>query len=167
MRPEGCLCPGCNTPLSRPSLQAQLETQIRLQISEFYQRWVVCSDQTCGYRTRMMGVFGRRCLRPECTNNVIFEVSLSHQSMVSHSYLFQYSDEKMYNQLRYYAYLFDNERAVKNAAGTTEMESIGALAARHSELMRHMSLCAKKYLDEYAWRWIDLNNLLGSMKLKS
>lgn len=72
----------------------------------------------------------------------------------------------MYTQLRYYTYLVDGERAVKNAAGTAELESVGALAARHSELLRHLSVCARKYLDEYAWRWVDLNHLFGTMKLK-
>ncbi|KAJ3888202.1 DNA polymerase family B-domain-containing protein [Lentinula edodes] len=150
LRPEGPLCPSCSVPLSLPSLQAQMETQIRKQISLFYQRWVVCSDQTCGYRTRMMGIYGRTCLRPGCFNKVVFE----------------YSDEKMYTQLRYYSYLVDGERAVKNAAGTAELESIGALAVRHSELLRHLSICARKYLDEYAWRWVDLGHLFGTMKLK-
>ncbi|KIK69524.1 hypothetical protein GYMLUDRAFT_151355 [Collybiopsis luxurians FD-317 M1] len=149
LRSEGALCPKCKAPLSRTSLQAQMETQIRQQLSLFYQKWVVCSDHTCGYRTRMMGVYGRTCLRPGCNSRVTFE----------------YSDENMYNQLRYYAYLFDGQRAIKNAAGTAELESVDALAARHSELMRLMSLCAKKYLDEYAWRWVDLKNLFGNMKL--
>ncbi|KAF9069049.1 DNA polymerase alpha catalytic subunit [Rhodocollybia butyracea] len=150
LRPEGALCPACNAPLLRPSLQVQMETQIRKQLSLFYERWVICSDPTCGFRTRTMGVYGRACLRPGCTNKVAFE----------------YSDEKMYTQLRYYAYLFDGARAVKNAAGTAELESIEALAARHSELMRQMSSCAKKYLDEYAWRWVDMNNLFGTLRLK-
>ncbi|KAJ4470185.1 DNA polymerase family B-domain-containing protein [Lentinula aciculospora] len=150
LRPEGIVCLSCNAPLSRPSLQAQMETQIRKQLNLFYQRWLVCSDQTCGYKTRMMGVYGRTCLRPGCSNKVAFE----------------YSDEKMYTQLRYYAYLFDGERAVKNAAGTAELDQVGASVARHSELMRHMSSCAKKYLDEYAWRWVDLNHLFGTLKLK-
>ncbi|KAJ3994278.1 DNA polymerase family B-domain-containing protein [Lentinula boryana] len=150
LRPEGALCLSCNAPLSHPSLQAQMETQIRKELALFYQRSVVCSDQTCGYKTRMMGIYGRICLRPGCLNKVAFE----------------YSDEKMYTQLRYYAFLFDGERAVKNAAGTAELESVNALAARHSELLRYMSSCARKYLDEYAWRWVDLNHLFGTMKLK-
>ncbi|KAJ3722638.1 DNA polymerase family B-domain-containing protein [Lentinula raphanica] len=150
LRPEGALCLSCKQPLSRPSLQAQLETQIRNQIAKLYKRVVVCSDQTCGYKTRMMGVYGRICLRPGCSNKVTFE----------------YSDEQMYTQLRYYAYLFDAERAVKNAAGTTELESVGALAARHSELLRYMFGCATKYLDEYAWRWVDLERLFGMVKIK-
>ncbi|KAF8826007.1 hypothetical protein HHX47_DHR6000718 [Lentinula edodes] len=37
-------------------------------------------------------------------------------------FTFEYSDEKMYTQLRYYTYLVDGERAVKNAAGTAELE---------------------------------------------
>ncbi|KAF5385639.1 hypothetical protein D9757_005457 [Collybiopsis confluens] len=149
LRPEGAICLKCKAPLSIPSLQAQIETQIHQQISLFYQRWVVCSDQTCGFRTRMMGVLGHLCLRPGCKNKVAFE----------------YSDEKLYNQLRYYAYLFDGQRALKNAAGTAELENVDALVSRHSELMRQMSLCAQKFLDQYAWRWVELSGLFRNLKL--
>lgn len=53
----------------------QLDTQIRALISRYYEGWTECNDRTCGYRTRMMGVYGRRCLRPGCQGTVAFEVS--------------------------------------------------------------------------------------------
>jgi hypothetical protein len=52
----------------------QLETQIREHISKYYEGWTVCEDQTCGQRTRKMGVWGRRCLRQGCKGKVAFEV---------------------------------------------------------------------------------------------
>lgn len=57
------------------TLQAQLEFQIREAISKYYEGWTLCEDPTCGYRTRMMSVYGRRCLRPGCRGRVAFEVS--------------------------------------------------------------------------------------------
>lgn len=57
------------------SVQTQLEVQIREHIAKYYEGWTVCDDATCGNRTRMMGVYGRRCLRPGCQGSVAFEVS--------------------------------------------------------------------------------------------
>ena len=72
----GPTCPGCKTILRTASLQAQLDAQIRARIARYYEGWTVCDDPTCGQRTRMMGVYGRRCLRPGCLGHVAFEVRL-------------------------------------------------------------------------------------------
>lgn len=74
LQPKGPVCPGCDATMGTPSLQVQLEVQIREHISKYYEGWTVCNDQTCGNRTRMMSVYGRRCLRPQCQGNVAFEV---------------------------------------------------------------------------------------------
>lgn len=64
--PAGVICPGCSEPLGQASIQVQLETQLRQQISNYYAGWTVCEDATCGYRTRAMSVYGKRCLNPGC-----------------------------------------------------------------------------------------------------
>lgn len=73
--PSGPTCPGCHTHMGTASLAVQLELQIREQISKYYKGWTVCDDQTCGNRTRMMGVYGRRCLKHDCLGTVTFEAS--------------------------------------------------------------------------------------------
>ena len=55
----------------------QLERQIREHISKYYLGWTVCDDSTCGNKTRMMSVYGKRCLRQECTGRVTFEVGVN------------------------------------------------------------------------------------------
>ena len=75
----------------------QLEVQIRARIAQYYQGWLVCDDSTCANRTRSMGVYGRRCIRPNCRGTVRFE----------------YSDLDLYNQLRYFESLFPSEKAIK------------------------------------------------------
>lgn len=62
--------------MSLGSLQMQLETQIREYISKYYEGWTICDDATCGNRTRMMGVYGRRCLKQGCRGTVAFEVRI-------------------------------------------------------------------------------------------
>ena len=74
----GVACPACHSFLNTASLQAQLEVQIREHISKYYEGWTVCDDSTCGNRTRAMGVYGRRCLRPTCQGTVTFEVNENH-----------------------------------------------------------------------------------------
>ncbi|KAH9967412.1 DNA polymerase alpha catalytic subunit [Russula dissimulans] len=92
---KGATCPRCDKVLGAASLQIQLECQIREHIHKYYEGWTVCDDPTCGNRARMMGVYGRRCLKDWCRGSVSFE----------------YSDAMLYDQLRYFVYLFDIEKA--------------------------------------------------------
>ena len=73
----GLVCPSCKAPLGEGSLQVQLEVQIRKHVARYYEGWLVCDDSVCGYRTRMMRVYGRKCLRPECRGTMSFEVIIS------------------------------------------------------------------------------------------
>ena len=72
----------CEAPLGNESMQVQLEVQIREYISKYYEGWTVCDDPTCRNRAKMMGVYGRRCLRPGCRGSVTFEVSDPDESVV-------------------------------------------------------------------------------------
>lgn len=65
----------CNKNYGTASLQVQLECKIREYIHRYYEGWTVCDDPTCGNRARMMGVYGRRCLKNGCYGSVSFEVS--------------------------------------------------------------------------------------------
>ncbi|KAF8964941.1 hypothetical protein BDZ97DRAFT_1918642 [Flammula alnicola] len=85
--------PACSKTIS---LQTQLEAQIRDFIAKYYEGWTVCDDPACDNRTRMMGVYGRRCLRSGCKGKVTFE----------------YSDTPLYNQLRYFVSLFGVQKAL-------------------------------------------------------
>ena len=74
----GPTCPVCSKTISQGSLQTQLEVQIRENIAKYYEGWTVCDDPTCNYSTRMMGVYGRRCLRSGCRGRVAFKVAQIH-----------------------------------------------------------------------------------------
>ena len=66
----------CAAWLSPASVQIQVENQVRAAISKFYESWLVCDDQSCGNRTRMLGMVGRRCLKLECRGKMHNEVCL-------------------------------------------------------------------------------------------
>jgi len=65
----------CLDHLSTASMGVQLDIQIRSYIQKFYEGWLVCDEPTCGNRSRMMRVYGKKCLVPACRGNVHFEVS--------------------------------------------------------------------------------------------
>ena len=71
---HGLVCPSCKEPLGEGSLQVQLEVQIRKHVARYYEGLLVYDDSVCGYRTRMMRVYGRKGLRPECRGTMSYEV---------------------------------------------------------------------------------------------
>jgi DNA polymerase alpha subunit A len=84
----------------------QLEHQIRQQTSKYYEGWLVCDDQACGNRTRQMSIYGHRCLGPK---------GLAHGCLGKMRY--EYTEKMIYNQLLYFATLFDVEKAKDAAKG--------------------------------------------------
>ncbi|KAI0358255.1 hypothetical protein OH77DRAFT_1256462 [Trametes cingulata] len=148
VRAAGVSCPQCRGQLSTASLQTQLEVQIRAHIARYYESWMMCDDPTCGNRTRMMSVYGRRCLRQGCRGTVSFE----------------YSDAQLYNQLRYYLSLFDVERAKKSASLGVAAE-LNALASHQDEFLRSMMDTVEKYMDQCGRRWVQMSALFSFMKL--
>lgn len=126
-----------------------MEIQIRNQIGKYYEAWTVCDEPTCRNRTRYMGVYGRRCQRQGCRGTVAFE----------------YSDVSLYNQLRFYAYLFDAEKVLRDARGTNQHDELLALTNLNATFLHTMRAAVEKYLDLSARRWVDLGALFSFMKV--
>ncbi|PPQ65503.1 hypothetical protein CVT24_010799 [Panaeolus cyanescens] len=147
LQPSGPTCPSCSKTFSSGSLQMQLEVQIREYISKYYEGWTVCEDTTCGNRTRMMGVYGKRCLKPGCRGKVTFE----------------YSDTELYNQLRYFVSLFDAAKALKSTS--TNQERISAIVGRNLVLLNSLTDTVEKYLNNCGRRWIDLAPIFAKLKI--
>jgi len=97
----------------------------------------------------MMGVYGRRCLRPGCRGTVAFE----------------YSDASLYNQLRYYSFLFDAEKAVKAATGTSQLDEVISITVANDEFLRTMTNTVEMYMDQCGRRWVELSNIFSFMKM--
>lgn len=110
--PAGITC-RCGTTLSNLSVVAQLEHQIRQELCRYYEAWLVCDDQACGKRTRQMSVYGNRCLGPN---------GLAHGCLGKMRY--EYTEKMMYNQLLYFASLFDVDKAKISAKGTNKGKSL-------------------------------------------
>lgn len=151
--PAGVICttPSCSAPMTDASLQTQLEVQIRRHIAHYYEGWLVCDDAVCGRRTRMMRVYGRRCLSEGCKGVMSFE----------------YTDTELYNQLLFYASLFDSEKILSSSKGSSNHEHISALVAQNMATLDLLSRTTEKYLAECGRRWVDLQDLFSFMDIAS
>ncbi|KAI7870185.1 DNA polymerase family B-domain-containing protein [Spinellus fusiger] len=102
----GLHCNYCLEDIHINNASNQLSVLIRRFIRKYYECWLVCDDSTCGNRTRMMSVYGRRCLNRGC-------LGLMHR---------EFSDKALYTQLLYFSYFFDSKRIIHNAV-STKLES--------------------------------------------
>ncbi|KAH8821609.1 hypothetical protein F5884DRAFT_768460 [Xylogone sp. PMI_703] len=143
---SGIMC-RCGSQLSTLSVMAQLEHQIRQQTSKYYEGWLVCDDQACGNRTRQMSVYGHRCLGPK---------GLGHGCLGRMHY--EYTEKMMYNQLLYFATLFDVEKA-KSAARGTDRERVQALAEHNRVRFGTLKGIVEKYLDKCGRQWVAMDTL--------
>ena len=98
--------------------------------------------------------------------------------------LLQYSDTKLYNQLRFFKYLFDREKAIKAANGTSSAgtspfltalicrlthvpftEEVLAVVGSQSTLLNNLSDVVEKYLMQCGRRWVDLEQIFSVLKI--
>ncbi|KAF8813033.1 DNA polymerase alpha catalytic subunit [Phlegmacium glaucopus] len=145
----GPTCPACSKTISAGSLQTQLEVQIREHIAKYYEGWTVCDDPTCDYSTRMMGVYGRRCLRSGCKGRVAFK----------------YSDTQLYNQLLYFISLFDGDKALSTIKDSNTHTHVSNVITRNAVLLRNLRECVEKHLNNCGRRWVDLRTIFSLMKV--
>lgn len=152
---NGLICPSstCGKPFSVISIVAQLETQIRAQTSKYYEGWLVCDDPSCGNRTRQMSVYGRRCLGPRgraegCLGQMGFE----------------YTDKQLYNQLLYFARLWDVDKAKEAAAKETNTEKrdkVIAMVEWNRSRFGTLKGVVDAYLKKCGRQWVDMEVLFG------
>ncbi|KAI1944151.1 DNA-directed DNA polymerase alpha catalytic subunit pol1 [Ophidiomyces ophidiicola] len=153
--PNGLVCPNadCKTPFAVISIVAQLESQIRAQTSKYYEGWLICNDSACGNRTRQMSVYGKRCLGPHgraegCSGHMAYE----------------YTEKQLYNQLLYFATLWDVEKAKstaeKEAAGD-DKEKVLALAEWNRARFGTVKSVVDGYLKKCGRQWVEMDVLFG------
>ena len=153
---SGLLCSNtaCKQPFSTISIIAQLETQIRAQTSKYYDGWLVCDDASCGNRTRQISVYGHRCLGPRGRA----EGCLGRMS-------YEYSDKKLYNQLLYFASLWDVDRAKERARSDKEFEAVRervtVLAEGNRGRFEVVRGVVEAYLRQCGRQWVDMAGLFS------
>jgi DNA polymerase alpha subunit A len=155
--PNGLVCPSesCKKPFSVLTIVAQLESQIRAQTSKYYEGWLVCDDSACGNRTRQISVYGHRCLGPR-----------GHAQGCLGKMTYEFTEKQMYNQLLYFAALWDIEKAKAAAAKEPAGEKKDSLAALvEFNRMRFGTIkgVVDGYLKKCGRQWVEMDNLFRFM----
>lgn len=157
--PNGIVCANasCGKTLATLSVVAQLETAVRQQTSAYYEGWLACDDAACGNRTRQMSVYGHRCLGPR---------GLAHGCLGRMRY--EYGEKRLYNQLLYFARLWDVDRArtaVAAAASASvtrqEREKVEALAEWNRDRFGTCRAVVEAYLAKCGRQWVAMDGLFG------
>ncbi|KAF9175853.1 DNA polymerase alpha catalytic subunit [Mortierella sp. AD011] len=146
----GLQCPTCETIPQAASASVLLTLAIRKYIQKYYQGWVVCDDQGCRNRTRMVSVLGRRCLVEGCRG-------------VMHN---EYSDGSLYTQLSFFSHIFDAHKALDKV----DFDKNGAIRVQiqhNRELIGQLKACADRYMEKNARRVVDLSQLFSFVKIAS
>ena len=161
--PAGVACPDCGAALSTLSVVAQIEHAIRTATARYYEGWLVCDDPSCGHRTRQMSVYGSRCLGPkgharDCLGRMHYEMS----------------ERDIYNQLVYFASLWDVDKARAKATGTSGSgeaavanrevrEKVLALAEHNRVRFGTVKGVVDKYLEKCGRQWVAMDTLFAKL----
>ncbi|KAJ1666489.1 DNA-directed DNA polymerase alpha catalytic subunit pol1 [Coemansia sp. RSA 1646] len=138
---SGLNCSHCQKLPTPASLATQLALQIRRHIREYYTFAMTCDEPACALTTRVLSAAGSRCLRPSCSGRL-------HQV---------YSDKILYNQLQYFAALFNIDRsATRLECPSTDLR---VLRDRHADHIRSLAVVVDNYLAVSARKFVDLVGL--------
>ncbi|KAK3494343.1 uncharacterized protein B0T23DRAFT_106374 [Neurospora hispaniola] len=163
--PSGIQCPSCQYVLPTLSVVAQVEAAVRAQTARYYEGWLVCDDSSCGNRTRQISVYGTRCLgskglaRGECGGRMRYE----------------YTERDIYNQLVYFASLWDVDKAKSKAKenndedadaaklSAEEKERVAIMAEHNRARFGTVKGVVEKYLDKCGRRWVAMDTLFAKL----
>ncbi|KAG5982495.1 hypothetical protein E4U55_001831 [Claviceps digitariae] len=167
----GLLCSGCGSVISTLSIVAQVEHAVREQTSRYYEGWLVCDDSQCGNRTRQMSVYGTRCLGPK---------GLARDCLGRMRY--EYTEKAVYNQLVYFASLWDVDKARTRASDTKshtndngnsgghdstlsrqDCDTILALAEHNRVRFGTVKSVVDKYLEKCGRQWVAMDTLFAKL----
>ncbi|KAE8151287.1 DNA polymerase alpha, catalytic subunit [Aspergillus avenaceus] len=154
---SGVVCPNtaCQKQFSVLTIVAQLESQIRAQTSKYYEGYLVCDDSACGNRTRQISVYGHRCLGPR-----------GHAEGCLGRMSYEYSEKQLYNQLLYFAGLWDVDKARAAAAkeGNGEKkDSVAALVEFNRARFATIKGVVDGYLKKCGRQWVEMDSLFRFM----
>ncbi|KYK56726.1 DNA polymerase alpha catalytic subunit [Drechmeria coniospora] len=154
----GVLCSGCRAVLPLHSIVAQVEHAVRAQTSRYYEGWLVCDDSQCANRTRQISVYGTRCLGPR---------GLAHDCLGHMRY--EYTEKAIYNQLVYFASIWDVDKARSKASNVNGDSSVGdrdvilALAEHNRVRFETVKGVIDKYLDKCGRQWVAMDTLFAKL----
>ncbi|CAE7217396.1 hypothetical protein CFE70_010168 [Pyrenophora teres f. teres 0-1] len=155
-----CPAPNCGNILPNISVVAQVESSIRQILAAYYAGYVVCDDPQCSNRTRSISVYGHRCLGPK---------GLARDCLGKMSY--EIKERDVWNQLLYFASLFDVDRVGKGEGGggtagvkaeeLERREKIKVLAEVNRERFSTLKGVVDKWLERNGRQWVQMDSLFS------
>lgn len=151
---SGVLCSACGATFSTLSIVAQVEHAVRTETTRYYEGWLVCDDSQCGNRTRQVSVYGTRCLGPK---------GLARDCLGRMRY--EYNEKAIYNQLLYFASLWDVDKARAKATSESgdvsrvDRDKILAVAEHNRVRFSTVKGVVDKYLDKCGRQWVAMDTL--------
>ncbi|KAG0237721.1 DNA-directed DNA polymerase alpha catalytic subunit pol1 [Actinomortierella wolfii] len=145
----GLQCTRCDQVVPAASLTMQLVSTIRRYIALYYEGWLVCDDQSCRNRTRMLSVNGRQCIVEGCRGSMYPE----------------YTDATLTKQLQYFGYLFDRKRAIDKLGFGQDEVLVRRQIEQHREMIHILRTVAERYLERDGRRFVDLSQLFSFFKI--
>ncbi|KAK9364876.1 hypothetical protein V1509DRAFT_634993 [Lipomyces kononenkoae] len=146
--PAGIRCGKCEATVGVFAIVVQLERQIRREITNYYNGWVVCDDSSCGNRTRQISVYGKRCIGKD-------GLARTCRGIMG----YEYTDKMLYNQLLYFDSIFN----VDKAKGKGDVE-VDALAEHNRASFAIVMTVVGKYLSDCGRRYVDFHNVFDFMQ---
>lgn len=151
---SGVLCSACGATFSTLSIVAQVEHAVRTETTRYYEGWLMCDDSQCGNRTRQVSVYGTRCLGPK---------GLARDCLGRMRY--EYNEKAIYNQLLYFASLWDVDKARAKATSESgdvsrvDRDKILAVAEHNRVRFSTVKGVVDKYLDKCGRQWVAMDTL--------
>ncbi|KAI5460009.1 putative DNA polymerase alpha catalytic subunit [Mariannaea sp. PMI_226] len=155
---SGILCSSCGATISTISIVAQVEHAVRVETTRYYENGLVCDDSQCGNRTRQMSVYGSRCLGPK---------GLARDCLGRMRY--EYTEKAIYNQLLYFASLWDVDKArakansESNDMSRQDRDKVLALAEHNRVRFTTVKSVVDKYLDKCGRQWVAMDTLFSKL----
>ncbi|KAK0061049.1 DNA polymerase alpha catalytic subunit [Biomphalaria pfeifferi] len=153
-------CPNtdCRTPLwkSKNQIKNLLQLKIQQHVNKYYQGWLKCEDTGCATRTNRLPLIMQRGhpVCPACDKGYL---------------CLEYTDTALYNQLCFYDYMFDVQKAA-SYLNETEKAIIRKMNPELLETYRELKHLTSRWLDKSTYSNVDLGKLfqgLGLSRIKT
>ncbi|XP_042900915.1 DNA polymerase alpha catalytic subunit isoform X2 [Parasteatoda tepidariorum] len=145
-------CLKCKTRLTQfeATLRNQLEKIMKSYISRYYKLTLICDDVGCAYQTRKMPLVfsngGPMC--PSCRNSNLH---------------LEYTESQLYNQLSYFQYMFDHNKAVSGLTDEEKRLFKASAPKEYVQLYDCLKMSTDKIVHKSAYGVVNLGTLFHGL----
>ncbi|KAK2155699.1 hypothetical protein LSH36_233g04020 [Paralvinella palmiformis] len=127
-------------------LKNNLTREMRAHIRKYYEGWLCCEDSACSTRTRKLPLLFSRG-HPVC--------GTCHKGIL-HT---EYTDSSLYNQLCFYLFIFDVDRALNNIKDPVEKDCARKCSKQYIEHYSNLKTHVEHVIKQSAYSEVNLGRL--------